>query len=66
MNELVYRKENQALTNSRLVAMKFNKRHSNVIRDIEELLLNYLKMNENSILSNWKKMSKYQTVVLRN
>ena len=51
MNELVYTKENQALTNSRLVAMKFNKRHSNVIRDIEELLLNYLKMNENSILS---------------
>lgn len=38
MNELVYRKENQVLTNSRLVAMKFNKRHSNVIRDIEELL----------------------------
>lgn len=38
MNELVYRKENQALTNSRLVAMKFGKRHSNVIRDIEELL----------------------------
>lgn len=39
MNELVYRKENQALTNSRLVAMKFGKRHSNVIRDIEELLV---------------------------
>jgi Rha family phage regulatory protein len=38
MNELVYRKENQVLTNSRLVAMKFNKRHSNVIRDIKELL----------------------------
>ena len=38
LNELVYRKENQALTNSRLVAMKFGKRHSNVIRDIEELL----------------------------
>lgn len=38
MNELVYRKENQVLTNSRLVAMKFGKRHSNVIRDIEELL----------------------------
>ena len=38
MNELVYRKENQALTNSRLVAIKFGKRHSNVIRDIEELL----------------------------
>lgn len=38
MNELVYRKENQALTNSRLVAMKFSKRHSDVIRAIEELL----------------------------
>lgn len=25
MNELVYRKENQVLTNSRLVAMKFGK-----------------------------------------
>lgn len=38
MNELVYRKENQVLTNSRLVAMKFGKRHSDVIRAIEELL----------------------------
>ena len=38
MSELVYRKENQALTNSRLVAMKFSKRHSDIIRAIEELL----------------------------
>ena len=53
MNELVYRKENQALTNSRLVAMKFNKRHSNVIRDIEELLV---KLPENERKLNFEQL----------
>ena len=53
MNGLVYRKENQALTNSRLVAMKFNKRHSNVIRDIEELLV---KLPENERKRNFEQL----------
>jgi Rha family phage regulatory protein len=53
LNELVYRKENQALTNSRLVAMKFNKRHSNVIRDIEELLV---KLPENERKLNFEQL----------
>jgi len=39
MNELVFRGQNdQALTNSLLVAEKFGKRHANVIRDIEKIL----------------------------
>lgn len=39
MKELVFKGENdQALTNSLLVAEKFGKRHGNVIRDIEKLL----------------------------
>jgi phage regulator Rha-like protein len=44
MNELVYRKENQVLTNSKLVAMKFGKRHSDVIRVIEDV---FPKLSEN-------------------
>lgn len=44
MNELVYRKENQVLTNSKLVAMKFGKRHSDVIRAIEDV---FPKLSEN-------------------
>lgn len=38
MDGLVCRKENQALANSRPVAMKFGKRHPNVIGDMEGLL----------------------------
>lgn len=44
MNELVYRKENQVLTNSKLVAMKFGKRHSDAIRVIEDV---FPKLSEN-------------------
>lgn len=53
MNELVYRKENQALTNSRLVAMKFGKRHSDVIRAIEDLLI---KLPENERKRNFAQL----------
>lgn len=53
MNELVYRKENQALTNSRLVAMKFGKRHSDVIRAIEDLLI---KLPENERKRNFEQL----------
>lgn len=39
MKELVFKdKDNQALTNSLLVAEKFGKKHANVIRDIDKLL----------------------------
>lgn len=53
MNELVYRKENQVLTNSRLVAMKFGKRHSDVIRAIEDLLI---KLPENERKRNFAQL----------
>lgn len=40
MNELVFMGENsQALTNSLLVAEKFEKRHGDVIRAVENLIL---------------------------
>lgn len=63
MNELVYRKENQALTNSRLVAMKFNKRHSNVIRDIEELLV---KLPENERKLNFEQIINFKNYSIMN
>lgn len=53
MNELVYRKESQVLTNNRLVAMKFGKRHSDVIRAIEDLLI---KLPENERKRNFAQL----------
>lgn len=44
MSEPACRKENQALTNSKLVAMKFGKRHSDAIRAIEDV---FPKLSEN-------------------
>lgn len=63
MNELVYRKENQVLTNSRLVAMKFGKRHSNVIRDIEELLV---KLPENERKLNFEQIINFKNYSIMN
>lgn len=38
MKELVFNKNNQALTTSRIVAKGFNKRHDSILRDIDNLL----------------------------
>ena len=40
MNELVYLKNNEAVCDSLQVAEKFHKRHSDVIRAIENLIEN--------------------------
>lgn len=40
MNELVYLKNNEAVCDSLQVAKKFHKRHSDVIRAIENLMEN--------------------------
>ena len=37
MNELVYLRNEEAMTDSLMVAEKFNKRHDNVLKDIREL-----------------------------
>lgn len=47
MNEIVFRGANdQALTNSLLVAEKFGKEHRNVVRDIRNLLEGGVLKNE--------------------
>jgi len=60
MNNLVFRgADNQALTNSLLVAEKFGKNHQHVLRDIRELIDNINK-DADAKVQNWTQTNNQQ------